>query len=196
MDRRTRLTLLVVALVLCTIALVPRLAAARLAGNHQGFAPEQPIAYSHRLHAGELQIPCLYCHFGAERSRHAGIPPAQVCMNCHKYVTAPFAAVREEEKLAEKEGRKPEPVVSPELKKLFDAVESGTPIAWTQIHKLPDFAFLDHRMHVAADVSCQSCHGPIETMERVRQDATLTMGWCIDCHRTNEASLNCAGCHY
>ena len=68
-----------------------------LPGNHQGYEPGQPIAYSHRLHAGELQIPCLYCHFGAERSRHAGIPPANVCMNCHAFVTAPFAAVRQEE---------------------------------------------------------------------------------------------------
>jgi len=197
MERRTRITLLVVALVLCTIALFPRLAGARLAGNHQGFAPEQPIAYSHRLHAGELEIPCLYCHSGAEKSRHAGIPSAKVCMNCHKFVTAPFALMREEDALAEEEGRTPNAVVSAELKKLFDAIDTQTPIQWTQIHKLPDFAFIDHRRHVAAGVACQSCHGAIETMERVRQDAELTMGWCIDCHRRESVGggLNCAGCH-
>jgi hypothetical protein len=206
MDRRTRLILLAVGLLLAVVALVPRVAAARLPGNHRGYAPVQPIAYSHRLHAGELEIPCLYCHFAAERGRHAGIPPAQVCMNCHKTVTAPFAAVREEEKRATEEGRKPEKIVSPELKKLLDAVESGTPIEWVQVHRLPDFAYLDHRVHVAAGVTCQRCHGPIETMERVRQENDLSMGWCLDCHRhTNltgpdgrplEASQDCAGCHY
>jgi len=203
MDRRTRITLLAIALVLSAVALAPRLAAARLPGNHQGYAPEQPIAFSHRQHAGELEIQCLYCHPGAEKSRHAGIPAAQVCMNCHTVVKAPFALVREEDKRAEEEGRKPLEIVSAELKKLFDAVDAGTPIAWVQVHRLPDFAFLDHRVHVAAGVTCQRCHGPVETMERVRQDADLTMGWCVDCHRqpnlpgrTAPASLDCAACHY
>ena len=206
MDHRTRFTLLLVALVFCTIALAPRLSAARLPGNNQGYSPAQPIKFSHRLHAGEMEIACLYCHSGAEKSRHAGIPPAQLCMNCHTYVTAPFASVRAEDKKAEAEGRKPEKIVSPELQKLFDSIESGRPIEWIQVHRLPDFVFLDHRRHVAAGLSCQRCHGTVETMERVRQESDLSMGWCVQCHRDSnrdgvdghavQASLDCAGCHY
>jgi len=203
MDRRTRTILLSVALVLAVAALMPRLAAARLPGNDIGYAPAQPIAFSHRQHAGELGIQCLYCHFDAEKSRRAGIPPAKVCMNCHTFVKAPFAVVREEDKRAEAEGRKPTAIVSAELKKLFDAVDGGTPIRWVQVHRLPDFAYLDHRAHVAAGVTCQRCHGPVETMERVRQDADLTMGWCVACHRqpnlpgrSAPASLDCDACHH
>ncbi len=188
------------------VLLASRSAILRLPGNHQGYEPVQPIAYSHRLHAGELQIQCQYCHFGADKSRHAGIPPASVCMNCHKFVTAPLGAVRAEDELAEKEKRSPRPVVSAELRKLYDAVNSGTPIAWTRIHALPDFAYFDHRPHVAAGVACQQCHGPVESMERVRQVSDLTMGWCVNCHRDANgtgvagkrvnASINCSTCHY
>jgi hypothetical protein len=194
-------------LLLVLLSLGSHLGAMRLPGNHQGYAPEQPIAYSHRLHAGELAIDCGYCHFGAERSRHAGIPPAEVCMNCHKSVTANFAELRAEDERAKEEKRKPVPIVSPEIQKIYDALgldekrerdpaRPQTPIRWVQIHHLPDFAYFDHRSHVGAGVSCQSCHGPIETMERVRQFADLTMGWCIDCHRQEKATLDCAACHY
>ena len=93
-----------------------------LPGNQQGYEPEQPIAFSHQLHAGEMQISCLYCHFGAETSPHAGIPPASVCMNCHRFVTAPQKDVLQEILEARKAKRTPEPVVSPELQKLYDAL--------------------------------------------------------------------------
>jgi hypothetical protein len=166
----------------------------------------QPIAYSHRLHAGEMQIQCQYCHFGADKSRHAGIPPASVCMNCHKFVTASLGAVRAEDEDAAKEKRAPRPIVSPELRKLYDAVNTGTPIAWNRIHSLPDFVYFDHRPHVNAGVACQQCHGPVEAMERVRQVSDLTMGWCVNCHRDSNrtgvagrtvyASINCSTCHY
>lgn len=188
------------------VLLASRSAIFRLPGNYQGYEPVQPIAYSHRLHAGELQIQCQYCHFGADKSRHAGIPPASVCMNCHKFVTAPLGAIRAEDDLAQKEKRPPRPIGSAELRKLYDAVEHGRPIAWTRIHSLPDFAYFDHRPHVSAGVSCQQCHGRVESMERVRQVSTLSMGWCVNCHRDANrigiagrpvnASTNCSSCHF
>ncbi len=188
------------------VLLASRAAMFHLPGNQQGYEPVQPIAYSHRLHAGELQIQCQYCHFGADTSRHAGIPPASVCMNCHKFVTAPLGAVRSEDELAEKEQRAPRPVVSAELRKLYDAVNQARPIAWNRIHSLPDFAYFDHRAHVNAGLACQQCHGPVETMERVRQVSDLSMGWCVNCHREANrngivgrrvnASTDCSTCHY
>ena len=177
----------------------------------------QPIAYSHRIHAGELAIPCLYCHPGAERSRNAGIPSASICMNCHKYVTASLGAVREEERLAAEQEREPQPIVAADLRTLYDALGlderleravalEQTPIEWKRVHKLPDFVAFDHRPHVTAGVACQRCHGSIESMDRVRQVSDLTMGWCIDCHRESggtrlagrpvDPSLDCVTCHY
>ena len=202
-----RTIVLGIALFFVFLSAAAHLGAMRLPGNHIGYAPEQPIAYSHRLHAGELGIDCKYCHFGAERSRHAGIPPAEVCMNCHQSVTAPFADIRAEDKAAKAEERKAEPVLSPEIQKIYDALaldakrrrdetKSLKPIEWKQIHRLPDFAYFDHRSHVTAGVSCQQCHGPVESMERVRQHSDLTMGWCINCHRENDATLDCGACHY
>ena len=209
---------LVVATALTAGLLATRLGAVRIPGNHQGYEPSQPIAFSHRLHAGELGVQCLYCHAGAERSRHAGIPAASTCMNCHRSVTAPFGAVRAEDERATEERRKPALIVSPELQKLYAAVaidpqtmlaaadRRPQPIAWTKVHNVPDFVYFDHRGHVAAGVSCQQCHGAIETMERVRQVETLEMGWCVNCHRqVNQtgvagrpvyASLDCVTCHY
>lgn len=197
--------------------LVPRLGLVHLPGNQQGYEPAQPIAFSHRLHAGELQVSCLYCHFGAERSHHAGIPAASVCMNCHGFVTAPLGAVRAEDEQARQEGRKPRRIVSPELQKLYDALgldaalrrdpaRPTAPIAWVRVHALPDFVTFDHRPHVQAGVACQQCHGPVETMDRVSQAQSLSMGWCVNCHRqasgTEAAgrrlapSIDCATCHH
>ncbi len=197
---------LAVAVVFSGVLLAARTAVFHLPGNHQGYEPVQPIAYSHRLHAGELQIQCQYCHFGASKSRHAGIPPASVCMNCHKFVTAPMGAIRAEDDVAQKEKRSPRPVVSAELRKLYDAIEHGRPIAWNRIHSLPDFVYFDHRAHVNAGVACQQCHGPVESMERVRQVSDLSMGWCVNCHRDSNrtgvagppvhASTNCSTCHF
>ena len=130
-------------------------------GIHQGYAPEQPIAFSHKIHAGDSQIPCQYCHFAARKSRHAGIPPANVCMNCHGILT--------------KEAL--------DIEKLKEYVQQGRPIEWVKVHNLPDFVYFNHSQHVLASVACQECHGPVETMSRVSQQAPLTMGWCIDCHR-------------
>jgi len=189
----------------------------RILGDQRGYAPEQPIAFSHRLHAGELGINCLYCHFGAEKSRHAGIPAAGICMNCHKFITAPLGAIRAEDELAKEEERKPEWVVSTEIRKIYDALaldgemnrrpeQVPAPLEWVKVHNVPDFVYFDHRPHVSAGVSCQHCHGAVETMERVYQVGDLSMGWCVNCHRdANEigvggkpvnASIDCVTCHY
>ncbi|MBI2149454.1 MAG: cytochrome c3 family protein [Acidobacteria bacterium] len=145
------------------------------------YAPEQPVAYSHAVHAGKYQIQCLHCHFGAERSRHAGVPPAQACMNCHSQVKRD----------------------SPEVEKISAAVNSGKPIAWVRVHRFPDHAFFDHSRHVkVAEIRCQTCHGPVETMNRVYQVESMGMGFCLDCHRNTQPSadgfkpsIDCAGCH-
>jgi hypothetical protein len=198
------------------VSLVTLVTALRLPGDNQGYEPVQPIEYSHRLHAGDLQIKCMYCHSAADKSRHAGIPSMNVCMNCHSGVTAPLAAVQAEEAAAQKEGRVAKTIESPELRKLYDALklddtlfptgETPTPIAWKRVHKLPDFVYFDHRAHITASVQCQTCHGPIEAMERVRQYESLSMGWCVNCHReVNEnglagrevrAPIDCVTCHY
>jgi hypothetical protein len=217
MSSRIISVVLLVGLFFSLLALVPGIRGLRLPGNQQGYEPVQPIAFSHRLHAGEMQISCLYCHSGAEKSRHAGIPAASVCMNCHKYVTAPLGAIRAEDELAKKEDRQPQRIVSTELQKLYDALaldekmqpdaaKQLTPIAWVKVHNLPDFAYFDHRAHVNVGVTCQQCHGPAEIMEQMRQVEDLSMGWCVNCHRdvnrlgvagkAVHASIDCATCHY
>ena len=159
-----RAGVLLMAVVLATTGVGGVLVAQHLSriGVHQGYAPEQPIAFSHKLHAGDSQIPCLYCHSGARTSRHAGIPALNVCMNCHSMLT----------------------MQTVEIEKLKEAVQRRQAIAWTKVHNLPDFVYFNHSQHVMGGVECRSCHGPVETMERIRQDAPLTMGWCLNCHRT------------
>ena len=186
-------------------------------GNNEGYQPEQPIKFSHQVHAGELKISCVYCHFGAERSRHAGIPAASICMNCHKFVIASSDALNLEEIQAEKEGRDIKTVVSPEILKIYTALgydeqlkttwELPEPIEWTKIHNLADYVFFSHQAHNNAGVECNECHGEIETMEQVRQVSDLSMGWCLDCHREAGKNFNtapertkllsdCSTCHY
>lgn len=216
---RSRLITLIlgIALMFSLLALAPKLFGFRWPGNHQGYEPVQPIAFSHRLHAGELGISCTYCHHGAEKSKHAGIPSAELCLNCHKSVTAPQVDQQAENDLAKKEKRDPNKLMSPELKKLFDALaldeklqpipgKKKQPIGWVQIHKLPAFACFNHQAHVTAGVDCKKCHGAVETMERVQQVGNLSMGWCVNCHREMEGkvgnakqlapSTDCAACHY
>ena len=201
----------------CALSFVPLATAFRSPGNNRDYEPIQPIAYSHRVHAGQLKLSCLYCHTGAETSRYAGIPTTSTCMNCHQAIRTTAAAAAQEEKAAAQEARAPNAIESPELRKLYDALaldadlmviagKAQKPIAWTQVHKLPDFVYFDHRAHITAGAACQTCHGPIETMDRVRQFETLSMGWCVDCHReANEnglngkpvnASIDCVTCHF
>jgi nitrate reductase gamma subunit len=214
---RATTAVLFVGLAFSVMALVPRLWGTPLPGNQRGYEPSQPIAFSHRLHAGELQVSCLYCHGDAERGRHAGIPSATVCMNCHRLVKASTRDTRAEQELAEREGRKPRAIVSPELAKLYAALalddnlqrdpdRPTTPIRWVKVHNLPSFTRFDHRAHVAAEVACQRCHGPVEGMERVRQVEDLSMGWCVQCHRESDGtraagrevhpSNDCTTCHH
>ena len=217
MIQRILTIVLSLGLLFSLILFASKFGSARLPGNQQGYEPVQPIAYSHRLHAGELKMDCLYCHSGATRSRHAGIPSGNICLNCHTQVKATFGEVRQEDELAAKENRKPRQVTSAELSKLYQGMglnpqgeikpEAVTKsISWTRIHNLPDFVYFDHRAHVSGGVACQTCHGPVESMERMRQFSTLSMGWCVNCHRESNlkgiqgrqvnASIDCATCHY
>jgi len=215
--RRLMTVVLLIGLVISSVVLSGRLRSYPLPGNQQGYEPEQPIAFSHRLHAGEVQISCLYCHYGAERSRHAGIPSASICMTCHRFVTASQKVMIPEILEARKANRTPKPVISPELQKLYDALGLGSnlerdpktppqPIAWVKVHNLPAYTCFDHRAHLRAEVACQRCHGPVETMDRLRQVSDLSMGWCVNCHReteiagvagkTGRPSIACATCHH
>jgi hypothetical protein len=216
-NRMTTVVLLVAVVLTMSVFFTSFTSNMRLPDNHQGFEPVQPIAYSHRLHAGELGIDCLHCHGGAEQSRTAGIPPASTCMNCHQFVTASILSVREEDKLAAKESRPPRKIVSPDLQKLYRAVglnEMGERdisltaegIEWIRVHSLPSFVYFNHSAHVNSGVACQTCHGNVETMERVRQVSDLSMGWCVNCHRDANAnginakpvnaSIDCDACHH
>ena len=136
-------------------------------GLTQGYQPTQPIAFSHKLHAGEHQINCAYCHTSVYKSKSANIPSANICMNCHSQIKTE----------------------SPEIKKIYRAIERKQPIQWVRIHNLPDLAYFNHSQHTqVAGLQCQTCHGPIQNMEVVYQYSALTMGWCINCHR--EMPLN------
>lgn len=136
-----------------------------------GYQPQQPVPYSHKLHAGDLGMDCRYCHSNVEFSAKATVPPTQTCMNCHT-------------------------LVLPESKKLLPVRESWTsnePIEWVRIHKLPDYAYFDHSAHLNAGVGCASCHGNVAEMEKVIQVEPLSMGWCLDCHRDPDQHLRPAG---
>ena len=215
MQQRVITVVLSVGLFFGLITLVSAMSHWRLPDRETGYAPKQPIDYSHRLHAGELQIDCRFCHSAAERSRYAGIPASDVCMKCHKIITSSFDVLQDERKLAEKEKRKEKLIVSSELRKLYDTLglddqlkpkDEAHSIPWVRVHNLPDYAYFDHRAHIGAGVTCQKCHGPVESMQRVRQQETLSMGWCVNCHRQAtkegidgreaEASTDCAVCHY
>lgn len=189
---------LTILLGLAALAIGASTAVTRIAriGMQQGYAPEQPIAFSHKLHAGTNKIDCLYCHYGARTSRHAGIPSSSVCMNCH--------AVLEKQTV--------------DIERIKETVQLDRPlISWVKIHNLPDYVYFNHSRHVLSGVACQRCHGAVEEMERVEQVMPLNMGWCLDCHRENAGiptsslrraagrfaekpghgpGLDCGNCHY
>ena len=136
-------------------------------GMQQGYAPKQPIAFSHKLHAGEYKINCTYCHTGVYKGKQAGIPAANICMNCHN-------AIKRE---------------SPEIQKIYASIEKEQPVEWVRVHNLPDLAYFNHAQHTnVAGLECTNCHGDINKMEVVQQRSSLTMGWCIDCHRKTEVN--------
>jgi hypothetical protein len=210
-------TLLLIGLMASLAALIVHLYRYPWPGNQEGYAPAQPIAYSHKLHAGDLGISCLYCHYSAAKGPHAGIPPASLCMNCHRLVTASWEVTRTEADKARQEGRPPQRQISPQLQPLYaalglndqlqpDPAKKPQPIHWVKVHNLPDYTRFDHRAHVQGGVKCQECHGPVETMEVMRQSFSLSMGWCVRCHKQHKdvegkkvspsPSTDCAACHY
>jgi hypothetical protein len=132
-----------------------------------GYAPEQPVPYSHALHVGQLGMDCRYCHNTVEDAAFAAVPPTQTCMNCH-------AKVR---------------TASDKLIPVRESFATGLPVRWVKVHDLPDYVYFDHSAHVRHGVGCVACHGRVDTMEVVRQVEPLSMGWCLDCHRDPEPNL-------
>ena len=140
-----------------------------------GISPEQPINFSHKIHAGEFEIPCMYCHIQARRSISAGVPSVNKCVNCHKSIATE----------------------RPQIRKVMEYWDNKEPIPWIKVHDLPDFVYFPHKRHVAADIACQTCHGPVETMERVARMAPVKMGECLACHKKHEVEhgIDCLTCH-
>lgn len=140
-------------------------------GVQQGYQPKQPIAFSHKIHAGQYEIDCKYCHTGVIKGKSANIPSVNICMNCHSQI-----------KVGTNTGEG-------EIAKIYSAIQNNKPIEWVRIHNLPDLAYFNHAQHVVVGgVECQTCHGPIQEMDVVKQYSLLTMGWCIDCHRKTDVN--------
>ncbi|CAN5419058.1 cytochrome c3 family protein [soil metagenome] len=135
--------------------------------THVGYAPEQPVPFSHQVHAGQLGLDCQYCHNQVSESRYANIPATQTCMNCHNQIQTD----------------------SEDLAPVRDSWETGEPIEWVRVHMLPDFAYFNHAAHVNVGVGCESCHGRVDRMDVVYQAEPLSMSWCIDCHREPEKHI-------
>jgi len=161
------------------------LEAQRLAWDENAPGPNQPIPFSHALHAGQYQIQCLYCHTGTDRSRAAGVPSVESCMGCHAQFGGDLEGVQI-------------------LKKHW---EERKAIEWVQIHRLPEHVKFRHNRHVSAGVACQTCHGPVQELHKLylvpergwmngMPVAKMEMGWCINCHNANKASVDCVTCHY
>lgn len=142
-------------------------------GRSRGYSPDQPVKFSHKVHSGQNQTDCNYCHYSARSSKTAGIPPGNVCMNCHLLVrTGTRSGVTE-------------------INKVISAYDSGKPVEWIRIYRLPDFVFFSHAQHVTAGgLTCEACHGDVKSMDRLYQETDLSMGWCIKCHDTRKVNLN------
>lgn len=142
----------------------------------KGYAPEQPIAFSHQIHAGVHEIPCGYCHVSAGEGPMASVPGINTCMNCHSQVST---------------GK-------PEIQKLTKAWRDGTPVEWIKVHDLPDHVLFSHQPHISRGIDCVECHGQVNSMDVVEVVSPMTMGWCVNCHREpqNNAPIDCYTCHY
>jgi len=150
----------------------------------EGYAPEQPIPFSHQMHAGSMKIDCRYCHIGVETGRHAAIPASSICMNCHSVAA----------------------LDRPGVKLLRAAYADNRPMVWRRIHRLPDFVYFSHNLHIAAKIDCEYCHGKVREMEVASQAVSLSMGSCLSCHRNVQQRVpvvlpglsgpeNCSACH-
>lgn len=158
------------ALVLCGVV---ALAAPGCGYSPAQNAPVQPVAFNHRVHSGEYGLDCQFCHADARRSPVAGIPSLQRCAGCHRLTAAS----------------------TPEVQTVMNFFKRKEPIPWVRVYDLPDHVYFSHRVHVRAEIRCHTCHGPVETMDRVSQVAPLTMGWCVNCHLERNASRDCLVCH-
>ncbi len=136
-------------------------------------APEQPIAFSHRAHAGTRQIPCLYCHHYAAESNVASVPAVEVCAGCHRVVMTN----------------------DPQVQKVMSYFSNQQSIPWVRVYRVPEFVYFTHQMHVTNGVGCENCHGNVPAMERIGQAQPITMGWCLNCHRSRGAPTDCWTCH-
>jgi len=132
-----------------------------------GYAPDQPVDYSHQIHVGKLGMDCRYCHNTVEESAFASVPPTQTCMNCHSQIWA----------------------LSPTLEPVRASWASGESIEWTKVYDLPDYVYFNHSIHIAKGVGCVSCHGRVDQMNLIYQTPTLFMSWCLDCHRNPAPNL-------
>ena len=142
-------------------------------GRSQGYSPSEPIKFSHAVHAGQNKTDCNYCHYTAKIGKSAGIPPGSVCMNCHLLV-----------RNGTRSG-------ATEITKVIEAFEANKPIEWTRIYKLADFVFFSHEQHVSAgELNCEACHGKVKEMDRLYQVPDLSMGWCVDCHKTRKVNFS------
>ncbi|MDQ6756534.1 MAG: c-type cytochrome [Bacteroidota bacterium] len=191
---RNKAYLLLAVIVLFLIAGYYLIEAAIGLGRMKGYQPEQPIYFSHKVHAGTNQVSCLYCHGGAQDSKHANIPSVNVCMNCHMSIKDYSG-----DPITKEDGSSVNPTA--EIQKLYQYAgwnpsikkydNSGKPIEWIRIHNLPDHVYFNHSQHVkVGQQKCQTCHGNIQEMPEVAQFSDLSMGWCINCHRTTNVQFN------
>ena len=193
---RNKAYIAMVTIVLFTLGGYATVTGAMNLGRSKNYQPEQPIYYSHKVHAGVNQISCLYCHGGSQDSKHANIPSVNVCMNCHVTINE-YAG---KEKLYKEDGTEVNGTAeiqklykyagyNPDVSKVWDPAKAK-PIEWVKIHNLPDHVYFNHSQHVkAGKVVCQTCHGEIQKMGEVKQFADLSMGWCINCHRETKVQF-------
>ncbi len=136
-------------------------------------SPIQPIAFSHKIHAGDNAIPCLFCHRGVPKSPSAGIPAVADCRACHLFIAQN----------------------APEIKKLMTYWDKKEPIPWVRVYRVPDHVYFPHKMHIRAGLVCAACHGNVAAMQRITRSVKIRMGWCLNCHRQHKASIDCWTCH-
>jgi hypothetical protein len=158
---------LVAGTILLLLIVIALAALARVTNNQVRVPVSQPVAFSHALHAGELGLDCRYCHTTVEISSSANIPPTETCMTCHSQVRAG----------------------TPQLAPVWQSWETGEPIFWNRVHKLPEYTYFDHSAHINKGIGCADCHGRIDQMEGIWKNEPLTMGWCLECHRAPENYL-------
>lgn len=177
---RLPITIFVIAIAFATTYFV-----AKPERDSVGYSPDQPIKFSHKLHAGDMAIDCKYCHTSVEKTRHASIPAASICMNCHRVVRTD----------------------RPEIIKLKQYYDENKPIPWKRVHQVPEYAYFNHSVHVNKGINCANCHGDVRRMEKIEQVHSFTMGACLNCHRHPHERMpnfkgdivngptNCATCH-